>query len=53
MSGNKGILAYLMNDEEEVKDCNIAVGNVDMNRKYKLCIALFGAKSKIALIDST
>ena len=52
---NSATLAYLVNGgkDEIMTKRNIAWDNIDINKKYRLCISFYRSNSKIALVQST
>ena len=52
-SSKHAILAYFINDDETVLEKNIAWNDIDIDRKYRLCVALYRSQSQIALIHTT
>ena len=45
-------LAYLSNGVETVGTKNIACENIDVTKKYRLCVVLWSLNTKIALVDA-
>ena len=49
---DRGTLAYLVEDDDTVDKSNIANDNIDLAKKYRLCVAFWCSGNKIALIHS-
>ena len=48
-----GILAFLVGDDEVVKDDNIARTDIDITKKFRLCVVFWRSGTRIALIETT